>query len=59
MHARKFAAALQHATTGEAPILVRLEVDVGHGARALSRSIEVSVDSMSFAAAHTGGLSFR
>jgi prolyl oligopeptidase len=58
MHARKFAAALQHATTGEAPILVRLETDVGHGARALSRSIEVSVDSMTFAAAHTGGLAF-
>jgi prolyl oligopeptidase len=58
MHARKFAAALQHATTAEAPILLRLEVDVGHGARALSRSIEVGVDSMSFAAAHTGGLAF-
>jgi prolyl oligopeptidase len=59
MHARKFAAALQHATPGDAPILVRLEADVGHGARALSRSIEVSVDSMSFAAAHTGGLPFQ
>jgi prolyl oligopeptidase len=58
MHARKFAAALQHATTSDAPILLRLEADVGHGARALSRSIEVSVDSMTFAAAHTGGLRF-
>ncbi|MGQ0465537.1 MAG: prolyl oligopeptidase family serine peptidase [Sporichthyaceae bacterium] len=58
MHARKFAAALQHANAAETPILVRAESDVGHGARALSRSVEVSVDSMTFAAAHTGGLNF-
>ncbi len=58
LHARKFAAALQYASAGEAPILVRCEKDVGHGARALSRAIEVSVDSLAFAAAHTGGLTF-
>jgi prolyl oligopeptidase len=55
LHARKFAAALQHATAGEAPILLRREKDVGHGARALSRAIEVSVDTLTFTAAHTGG----
>jgi prolyl oligopeptidase len=59
LHARKFAAALQHATAGDAPILVRREKDVGHGARALSRAIEVSVDALAFTAAHTGGPSFR
>ncbi|GAA0619206.1 prolyl oligopeptidase family serine peptidase [Sporichthya brevicatena] len=59
LHARKFAAALQHATTGDAPILVRREKDVGHGARALSRAIEVSVDALTFTAAHTGGPTFR
>ncbi|HEX3614088.1 MAG TPA: prolyl oligopeptidase family serine peptidase [Sporichthyaceae bacterium] len=58
MHARKFAAALQHATTSEAPILVRAEADVGHGARAVSRAVDVSVDALTFAAAHSGGLAF-
>jgi prolyl oligopeptidase len=32
LHARKMAAALQHATTSKAPILVRLEQKAGHGA---------------------------
>jgi prolyl oligopeptidase len=58
MHARKFAAALQHATSSPAPILLRAEADVGHGARALSRSVELVVDSLIFTAAHTGGLNF-
>jgi prolyl oligopeptidase len=54
MHARKMCAALQHATIGVRPILLRNERDVGHGARAVSRTIELSVDSLSFTAAHTG-----
>ena len=54
MHARKMAAALQHATTGERPVLVRREKDVGHGARALSRTIALSVDTLAFSAHHTG-----
>ncbi|MGQ0624558.1 MAG: prolyl oligopeptidase family serine peptidase [Sporichthyaceae bacterium] len=58
MHARKFAAALQHANAADTPILVRREADVGHGARALSRAIEVSVDSLTFAAHHSRGLTF-
>jgi len=36
------------------PILLRREKDVGHGARAVSRSVEVSVDTLGFLAAETG-----
>jgi Serine proteases of the peptidase family S9A len=54
MHARKMCAALQHATAAEAPILLRRERDVGHGARSVSRTVDLSVDTMSFLAAHTG-----
>jgi prolyl oligopeptidase len=54
LHARKMAAALQHATSGDRPILVRREKDVGHGARALSRTIALSVDTLAFAAKWTG-----
>lgn len=57
MHARKLAAALQHATSSDPsrrPVLVRREADVGHGARALSRSVELSADALAFAAHHTG-----
>ena len=54
MHARKMCAALQHATSGERPILLRREGDVGHGARALSRSVALTVDTLAFAARWTG-----
>ncbi|MEV0346143.1 prolyl oligopeptidase family serine peptidase [Nonomuraea sp. NPDC050680] len=54
MHARKMCAALQWATAGERPILLRHERDVGHGARAVSRSIGLAADVLAFAAAHTG-----
>jgi prolyl oligopeptidase len=54
LHGRKMAAALQHATTSERPVLVRREAEVGHGGRALSRSVDLSVDTLSFAAAWTG-----
>ena len=54
LHARKMCAALQHATTGDRPILLRREKDVGHGARALSRTIALSVDTLAFAARWTG-----
>ena len=47
MHARKMCAALQYATSSDRPILLRRETDVGHGARALSRSIDLSVDTLS------------
>ena len=54
---RKFAAALQHATSSDPqthPVLVRLERDVGHGGRALSRSIELSADTLAFTAHQLG-----
>jgi prolyl oligopeptidase len=57
LHARKLCAALQHATHREvddAPVLLRRETDVGHGARAISRSVELTADSLAFAAHHTG-----
>jgi prolyl oligopeptidase len=54
LHARKMCAALQHATTSAEPILLRNEAEVGHGARAVSRSVELSVDTLSFTAARTG-----
>jgi prolyl oligopeptidase len=54
MHARKMCAALQSATSGDRPILLRRERDVGHGARALSRSVALTVDTLGFAAAWTG-----
>jgi prolyl oligopeptidase len=59
MHARKMCAALQHATTAHPdgavrPILYRRESDVGHGARSLSRTVELSVEVMAFMAEQTG-----
>jgi prolyl oligopeptidase len=54
LHARKLAAALQHATTAEAPIVLRREVSVGHGARAVSRTVGLAADQLAFLAAHTG-----
>jgi prolyl oligopeptidase len=54
LHARKMAAAMQHATSGSRPVLVRRESDVGHGARAVTRAVELSVDTLTFAAAQTG-----
>ncbi|HEX8004213.1 MAG TPA: prolyl oligopeptidase family serine peptidase [Mycobacteriales bacterium] len=54
LHARKMCAALQYATTGDAPVLLRRERDVGHGARSVSRSVELSVDTSSFLATHLG-----
>jgi len=53
LHARKMCAALQHATAApvdERPILLRRESDVGHGARALSRTVELSSDTLAFLA---------
>jgi prolyl oligopeptidase len=57
MHARKMCAALQDATSAsisERPVLLRSEAKVGHGARALSRTIALSADTLAFAAAQTG-----
>lgn len=57
LHARKTCAALQAATTAsiaDAPVLLRAERGVGHGARAVSRSVALLADSLAFAASRTG-----
>lgn len=60
LHARKMCAAMQWAASADGqgpdqrPILLRREKDVGHGARAVSRSVEVSVDMLAFLARWTG-----
>jgi prolyl oligopeptidase len=54
MHARKMCAALQEATASDHLILLRNEAEVGHGARAISRSVDLSVDTLIFLAAQTG-----
>ena len=54
LHARKLCAALQHAVTGDAPVLLRSESDVGHGARSVGRTVGLTVDTLAFLAAHTG-----
>jgi prolyl oligopeptidase len=57
MHARKMCAALQHATSAplpDRPILLRRESDVGHGARAMSRSAALSADTLAFLGFITG-----
>ena len=53
LHARKLAAALQAATTG-GPVLVRRETGVGHGGRALSRTIALTVEQLQHVAVQTG-----
>jgi len=54
MHARKMCAALQHSTTSGRPVLMRAEKDVGHGARAVTRAVDLSADALAFTAACTG-----
>jgi prolyl oligopeptidase len=57
LHARKMCAALQHADPGSLagrPVLLRRESDVGHGARAVSRSVALGSETLAFAAFHTG-----
>jgi len=57
LHARKMCAALQWATSAlfeEAPVLVRREQKVGHSARSVTRTVELTVDTLSFLAARLG-----
>src|SRR4051812_39043733 len=54
LHARKLAAALQSATAADAPIVLRRETSVGHGARAVSRTVGLAADQLAFLAAATG-----
>jgi len=54
VHAYKMCAALQHATSSSRPVLLRAEAQVGHGARAVSRTAELAGDTLAFAARYTG-----
>jgi prolyl oligopeptidase len=57
LHARKLAAALQWATSAsrdERPVLIRREVNVGHGARSVSRMVELRADTLSWHASLLG-----
>ena len=54
LHARKLCAALQAATSSSAPVLLRAEGEVGHGARSVRRTIGLGVDVLAFLAFHTG-----
>ena len=47
MHARKMCAALQAATSGGV-VLLRAERQVGHGARAVSRTVDLAADQLAF-----------
>lgn len=57
LHARKMCAALQHATTSdpdERPVLLRRETGVGHGARAVARSVALAADQLAWLADQLG-----
>lgn len=55
MHARKFAAALQAASTG-GPVLLRIERNAGHGgADMVKAAVESRADEYAFVLAHTKG----
>jgi prolyl oligopeptidase len=48
-HSFKFAAALQSAQAGDAPVLIRIETRAGHGAgKPVSKTIEETADRLSF-----------
>jgi len=54
-HSFKFASALQAAQAGDAPVLIRIEVDAGHGAGTpTTKAIEEVADVRAFAAHITG-----
>jgi prolyl oligopeptidase len=57
LHARKMCASLQDATTAafaDRPVLLRREGDVGHGARAMSKTLALAAEILAFAGAGTG-----
>jgi len=60
MHARKMCAALQyaaahhHGTGADRPVLLRRETEVGHGQRAVSRTVRLATDQLAFLAAQLG-----
>jgi prolyl oligopeptidase len=56
MHARKFTAAVQAATTSDAPVVLRIERNAGHGgADKMTQAIAQAVDMLAFLLATVGG----
>ncbi|TVP69307.1 MAG: S9 family peptidase [Nitriliruptor sp.] len=54
-HSFKFAAALQHAQGGDAPVLLRIDRSAGHGAgKPVSQLLEERADVLAFHATHLG-----
>ncbi|GAB3159433.1 prolyl oligopeptidase family serine peptidase [Microbispora hainanensis] len=53
-HVTKMCAALQYATSGDRPILMRREPDTAHAAAPASKERALSADILAFAAEHTG-----
>ncbi|HEY1077052.1 MAG TPA: prolyl oligopeptidase family serine peptidase, partial [Fontimonas sp.] len=50
----KFAAALQHAQAGDAPVLIRIDIKAGHGAgKPISKLIEEDADQLAFMRRYT------
>jgi prolyl oligopeptidase len=55
LHSFKFAAALQEAQAGPAPVLIRIETRAGHGAgKPITKTIEEVADQWAFVAANLG-----
>jgi prolyl oligopeptidase len=49
LHSFKYGAALQHAQEGSAPILIRIDTDIGHGGgEPRSKQVEEAADVLSF-----------
>ncbi|MEV7805395.1 prolyl oligopeptidase family serine peptidase [Microbispora sp. NPDC088329] len=53
-HVAKMCAALQHATSGDRPILMRREPDTAHAASPASKERALTADILAFAGEHTG-----
>jgi prolyl oligopeptidase len=51
-HTRKFAAALQHASSN--PVLLRTDYDVGHGPGSVTKTLDQQAEALAFCAHHTG-----
>ena len=55
LHSYKFAAAIQAAQAGPAPVLLHVEVNTGHGESGdLSKRVEQEADILAFAAQYLG-----
>jgi prolyl oligopeptidase len=52
LHARKMCAALQYASSGTGPVLLRLERGAGHGGRSVSREAALYADCLAFLGTH-------